>query len=69
MSSVRRTDDRLPRLVAHRLTSSYAHGRIYRDGVSVVLAGEPTRESRASSMPSEQDRAIVTLCRERRGMR
>ena len=43
------------------LLSSYAHGRIYRDGVSVVLAGEPNAgKSSVFNALLRQDRAIVT---------
>jgi tRNA modification GTPase len=43
------------------LLASYAHGRIYRDGVSVVLAGEPNAgKSSVFNALLRQDRAIVT---------
>jgi tRNA modification GTPase len=43
------------------LLSSYSHGRIYRDGVSVVLAGEPNAgKSSVFNALLQQDRAIVT---------
>lgn len=43
------------------LLASYAHGRIYRDGVRVVLAGEPNAgKSSVFNALLRQDRAIVT---------
>lgn len=43
------------------LLASYAHGRIYRDGVGVVLAGEPNAgKSSVFNALLRQDRAIVT---------
>jgi len=43
------------------LLASYSHGRIYRDGVSVVLAGEPNAgKSSVFNALLQQDRAIVT---------
>jgi tRNA modification GTPase len=43
------------------LLASYVHGRVYRDGVSVVLAGEPNAgKSSVFNALLRQDRAIVT---------
>ncbi len=43
------------------LLASYTHGRIYRDGVRVVLAGEPNAgKSSVFNALLRQDRAIVT---------